>query len=504
MPEFQSLPTFTDGAIMSASYHLNTLRDGAQALFDDLVSLHEVFAGVDERETYEAWFIYTGATDVEYEYEIIHTSGMADSFAFNIYYDNATDDTKYNSTPAQIPGTLNSGTGTHTGTGSLDNFSSNLTVGRAYRIVGGSKNARVWKLKITQTVTQPTLITFADEVVPTATEWNDLVDYTENLNTLLAYPHGAVCGGRNKRTMIEENSPTGYILDPYAFIGSFVWRGQQYLYYRIEVISPSQYDDGNVAVAGVAERWTHADLYVDSMDDADSLLRLRNGTAITDFTGWPTNRQTNSDNTTSSHTFTGVIDLLTLGLGLSVGTTYKIRVRSTCSTRNGDGRGIRVENLCLMPSTNPGISGYEFMPKWLYGYYVRGDAGYAQVDRLKDNLEYLNGAAGYLEYPSRIQTTESAGTPDWRIGGSKWLFRRNRYLWYRNAENTQPKLVYKYKDKDNIEIGLTDVYEAGKPTQVGVYDLDTAEGLFAGVEYEIRNVVWAMEYETNEAADAKE
>ena len=506
---FEGVPSFENYDILSASGHVEPLRRLSQAIFDDITGVHGLFSGTDQDETYEGWFLYQGTgTTLFFTYEVVTAP-----FSFRIYKD-APSGKGYSTTPTVLNATLKTTAGSYTVSQSLAN-ESGLTPGRMYRIQASSQGARVWEVVAVLTVTQPTLTDFDNDPtrnVMDATKWNNYATYLSNLNTLMSFPRAAVTGGRNRRTRYNASIydlPPSFEYDLNAFIGSFIYRGQGFLYYKITVIAPEKGSEyGN---------FSHADIYIKNIDENYDapLKRLRHGNKASDsdVSSWGVETEqfiysaTNGANYNASfsHTFTGYIDLSKHSLSLVTGDTVKVRVRSMGSTTEGNGRGVQVESMFLVPGATPVLGAYTPIQPYVYGERVNGlpESGETEAPHslqyLKRNLQALDTGALCTQYPVRIRSV--ARSNDWPTGGSHWRIRHNRYLIYSNAKDTQPKIIYKYNSKKDVEVGLTSVYVGEKENKVGVFDLNSANGLFVGVEYKIQDVIFATEWESADVED---
>ena len=69
---FEGVPALENYDILSASGHVEPLRQLSQALFDDITGVHGLFSGTDQDETYEGWFLYQGTgTTLFFTYEVV-------------------------------------------------------------------------------------------------------------------------------------------------------------------------------------------------------------------------------------------------------------------------------------------------------------------------------------------------------------------------------------------------------------------------------------------------
>ena len=288
-----------------------------------------------------------------------------------------------------------------------------------------------------------------------------------------------------------------------------LFRSQGFLYYKITVISPEK-------ESGYG-KFSHADIYIKNVDESTNqpLKRLRHGNKASDaeISSWGIETEQFVYSATSganynasfSHTFTGYIDLTKHSLSLVTGDTVKVRVRSMGSTIEGNGRGVQVESMFLIPGATPTLGAYAPIKPYVYGDRVNGlpETGETEdphsLQYLKRNLQALDTGALCTQYPVRIRSV--ARSNDWATGGSHWRIRHNRYLIYSNAKDTQPKIIYKYNSKKDVEVGLTSVYVGEKENKVGVFDLNSANGLFVGVEYKIQDVIFATEWESADVED---
>lgn len=472
MGYFEGVPRFVQGQVMSAGGHLSRLARQLQLLFDDRTGLQRAFTGnawMDNRTWSYEW---TGM--------IRH---MGNQLAWELDLWNGDCQIKIND--QVVPGTLRTNaTSTPQAFSGVANVGGlGLTEGQFYAVrvysPGGNGRMRTWLLREEGTPFSAALATFADDTTPAVEDWEALTDLVTMLQEQATHARSLVTGsGTGPQPGAAVTDPDGYELSTYAWNGSFWYAGSGLLYYRVKVIAPYNRRDEDDLGDNPTNRWTHADIYIGDVGDADTpVLRLRSGSTITPApAGWPPTVQHNGGRAGLDHVFTGAIDLA--GLGLTAYTDVRIRVRATTSTYWDDFHDVLAEQFSVLPAATPTIPDWVALPAFAYPNYVRGSSGTAKVKTLRDDALALANAGQWLNYPCATG----------RLGSGQWALRRARYLHYRNEEGKTPKIKYTYNGAQ--EVSLTDAKDEKK-----VHDLGTIRNLWPGMEYELTDALWGIEDE---------
>jgi len=468
------LPVFYSGQIFSATVHGNALQAYVQNLSDDINGIQMPFMGV-------YWL-----GDLEYTYE--WSGRIRHKFNTLRYWVKSAAQILVNNTVVQEF----SAPGWHSGT--VDLSALNLSIDGIYevRVTALNGQFRVLLLAETTTLTLPTLASFADGTAPTAAQWNDLCAYASILAQSRMLPQPTYA--QHVQTAPWSRQWTGV----FPFYGTLQHRAR-YLAYSITVHAPyhaSRYGNGfdhdgyldeydhlrRYQYVNNDEQWGIARLYINS----ELIAKFA---AAHVFSPMPTGpdfgefyREVRGHGA-PSYTFTsdeyGLLDLETYAPDLEYGQVYSLVVHYVDSTHWDLYDSCRVNFLYEVPALQPPHGWRQFRP-WQHGSIVRGTSdSVPAIGDLINNLQQLSSVLPF-NYPTRLVrgTTEAFGLRKWR-----WL---HFEITPESSENNATLRYYYNNEERSIIL-------KHKQGEFGVFDLESAEGLYPGTRYTLYNVLWALE-----------
>lgn len=438
-------PAFASGQVISAAGHLNSLARSIQLLHDVWTGNQFCFRG---NYTIGASWSHVFYGVIRHYWNTLYWQIRCwDGGGATVYYN----DTAVASC---------SGDGVHSGTVNLSSL--NLTVGTFYPVrVQGGAGFEVRDLAERLTQTYPTLASFADGTTPSATEWQALSTYANQLRTDLYTPRPMWPVTPQGENPVDTNAR--------------VYHRCRYLYYNLFVQQP--YNASNFPDPG-GEKWSEVRLYVNNT----YLLLCRVDQEPAPVPPYPPGYppvvawQQNVHGS-GTHTFTGLLDLDTLMPDLVYGQPYQIVVTGQSSTYWDLYKSWRTNHLVELPDSTPALPGWQALPEWQHGDYIAGNSGAKPVQHIRTDLLTIRN----------LTTAYNPAAQGALNNGPLRQVRKWRWLWYTNVENAQPKLTW-----NDQEMSLPSTYVNNAQTWK-VYDLDTATGLYPGVFYELTGVQYALE-----------
>jgi len=454
MPIWESPPIFSDGQPLSASAHLNTLAHCIQLLHDDALGWQPPLSNARYGSP---WY---GAIRHKYnslEYKI----HIEDGGTTHITYNGVEIVTKVWTVDGDFSGTV-------------DLTSLGLTVNSFYFLemthTGSSGHAsmvHIWEVMPASILPfVPTLISFTNETVPTAAEWQALSDYATAMHTILSHPYVPTL--RTEKFLNEK-----------GWIGTIEHRCQ-YLMYEFTL---------------------QATTYSESREYGNTARLFANGEVFALFhvqhpfieDAPPTVYVENHDiPRPGEYTFAGALDLSIWLPSLVLGVPYFIELEAD-STYNGGGVGdytggshVNVDQLCEAPGGIDILTGWQSLPTWEHPDYVYGSTTAKQIQILKENLELLGSTFVYRN-PA---CTKNRQNWDWRFA----FQRRHRFLHYYCDEGADVIRGDAMPSKIGYERNGTQ--EATIPDgnhEWMMYDLDSAQGLYPGTNYLVTGARYAIE-----------
>lgn len=435
-------PTFVDGQVMSAAFHLNGLQRTIQELRDKFLGYQMPFTG---------------------GYGVDRWTGIIRHRYNTLYYSVQT----FPSTPLPAYLKINNITvvtinGTDADTVSLASLS--LTEGEFYTVELVGSNVSVRMLYETYTPTLPTLVSFAADTVPTAAEWQDLSDYADALADLMDAP---------QPTGLCNNGPVTWAPGKTVYLGTFDHRCR-YLAYHVWLQRPyNTADDGG-------RPWIEGYLRIDGTDVW--MRRVHDNRATSD----PGGVDFGQDNAVDMH-YVGLLDLDTYPGTLNVGDTYELTLYVETNTNIDTMKDARLWWAYEAPAGDEAIAGWTDFAVWNPGNYVWGDSNpytpARNVATIKDNMELLGSLAVYRNYPSRERN----------VLDQLYGVRRKRFLHYRNDEEDSPSIAWTFNDDGEDD---DDEQESGLPSakdQWLALDLESLERFYPGTRYKLTGVKYAIE-----------
>lgn len=360
--------------------------------------------------------------------------------------------------------------------GTADLSGLGLTVGEFYdvelqiKVDSYAGWGRVWLLA-EQTTTAPTLITFADEVTPTAAQWQALADAGQAVMEVLDAPNAPLIGyGNNVRSDFDED---------------WVWWGVMAHACRYLTVSAGirNHEDCDVYLKFYVDGTERLTLRVDEDDVRWVTVSPGAEAAYTEVdTGEPNYTPVNGETI-----FCVTADMA--GWGLSLGDEYQIQVKLSWSDTGEEGVpdiGAAVHYLFETPEGSPTLAGYTEPPIWAYADYVYGDSTAKQVDTLRADIETLAAAA----------VMQNRAAPYWNADMTDawpWNVRKHRWLHYANqgAVDEEPADTAEIRWHNGAEWRETSLPDSDGAELVA--DLASFSGLFPGVRYQLNRALWAIE-----------
>lgn len=430
---WEGTPVFAAEQHISAAGQLNALGKGAQLLFDRVTGYAAPFSGYRSGEDVNAgWQLRHKWNRFEWEYYL--ASGTA-YLAIN---------------GVKLTGTEKTGAGWHSGTEDISGL--NLTPNAFYPVsMTTTGDVQVYKLAERSHLTFPTLTTFSNGTTPNAGQWNDLGVYTDLLHQETAGPRPLF--GANWQSWAGK-----------AWLGCFVKTGSRWVY-QFQMQTPYH-------AAANGDRYAKALLRAYHATTGEKLLAT-----------WEMNAANAGPGETRR--FAGVLDVT--AAGFPHGETVRLWVDFERSTEPDFYGGLWVDRLWQIADDNPTLSTWQAIPTWTQPGYV------TDVDKLRNDLVRLKSAYQPLNFAQRAARP---ATPN-GTGPYTEAFRAQRlHRW----------LHYICKPKDGAP-NETDAqpmvtWDAGggeKSTSLpaattwGVFDLASQEGLYPGLLYSVKDVLYALE-----------
>ena len=157
---YGNLPTFTQGQVLSASAHMNTLNRYIGSVRDDCFGASIPFIGRGLNMIRHHWDTLAWYIEAAEAGTLTYDGNVVASWA---------------------------GAGTETGTADISALG--LVVGAFYEVNVTGDGAKVYQIYETTTPSYPSLATFNDGTTPTAAEWQELSDYADELGDMLSHPY---------------------------------------------------------------------------------------------------------------------------------------------------------------------------------------------------------------------------------------------------------------------------------------------------------------------------
>lgn len=464
-------PTFTAGQVLSATAHMNTLQEYVQGLADVWRGPQLPFAGQLTMQQKGWSFAWSGVIRHKYnsfrwEYVILKNGPLSIYINGNL-----------------VPGSNTSPAGV------VDISSMGLTENQFYDITitaPADTYFQLWLLREERTPVYPTLANFNDGDVPTAAEWQALSDYASEISNRLDYPGAPVSQYHIK--MDGNSQDLGF----YPQLGIINHRCR-HLAYSIYLRTP-YWGDTSIysppeSVRNTGERWSCARIYANGSLAAKFVI----GSSHEGADGVGEWFQYVPGGPGSYHTFSGVLDLDVYPGGITPGADYKLFVHCKDSTYWDTDNECRVNYIYEVPDMITDTLGLTPFVDWAHGNYVYGSTSSPRVQTVKTNMQLMAAYNVYHNNATRqILNAENINTA--------FMVRRWRYLHYRNPAkvdevvdpngviivagvNPKPTISWYYQGKKQTA-NLPDA-----STRWMAYDLDSAPGLFPGIEYEISGLV---------------
>jgi hypothetical protein len=487
---YGALPTFSQGQVLSASGHLNTLQDYVQALRDDFSGLAMPFSA--DHTTREAYYAIRHKYDtLVYRYEII----TGHDACLQIYFDGSW---------YTIPGSEHTGAGEYSGLIDLSGqFDLTYDAFYEYRFTIAYDNAAGGRLRAlllaeaqgAQLVTN--LPDFVDGMVPTAQQWQALSDRASEIavNIYAPQPTGQRTWDGHDIMGVEEG----------RFVNGLFNHRSRHLAYCFEAKRSDNRDEDGY-------HYTDCQIKI----NGDSVLRRRTGGSNAPGEAEPGEDYVFVEG--GGYKWTGTLDLDAYPGTLVVGEDYTWEFHASAKgggTGGGEGLGGSNANCGLhylfeIPEETDMVLPLGWIPfvTWSHGMYVSGNTYVNEMPAAQwivANLNLLNGAV----LQRNLATVLDRAVDGYGLYG----VRRWRWLHYRTDPDPElckvdnpnhyvplpdedarkrtgtPTLSFDYKGKtEPVQTSLDDAYQEWRTV-----DLDSIDGLVPGTPYKISHVRYALE-----------
>jgi len=450
---WEGTPTFSSGQVISAAGHLNALRRAIQYLFGLYQAPVMPFSGAYRTGVGSRWDGYIRHKTNTFRYSLRFSAAAGHSSTVTITYGGNT----------IFSQTLNDGAEQTFG-GTVDLSSLGLTVGQFYAVaveLTGTQGLppnwpylQVNYLGEVYTPSYPTLAAFNDGDTPSASEWQALSDYAEELYMVLSHP---------RAPFWDTWSKIAYPYNGNAWIG-FLHRHD---YVLAQMRLRKRYK------AHGSEAGVKYDFYLNGTTTSIYTIEAGNPPPFVNRT--PENR---NDFEHQDQYMPYLVQIDMSGRGLSVGDLYTLYIQLDQGEDPMEklGKGV-IDFAYEVPDVTAAPSGWIDLPEWQHGDYVYGSSTTKRIQDIKADLEWLGARATYENL-----AVKSAVAPR----GYRFV-RLHRWLHYLPEGDDEPQLGF-YRDRWR-EVSLPS--EGGSTWMA--YDLDSAEGLFPGTRYRLIGATCALE-----------